>query len=133
MLYEIINPSDKIVCEAKTSNIACFCIWMISPNFWVESEEWEKFWIPVFHGGEALYKKHIAEDIGSFVKENKDDIKACYRSFMYWNFNQYKDFKKALDCITDETKKKEFLANHEDNHRSSMNQIVLIAWEYGKE
>ena len=128
MLYEVINPSDKTVCEAEKESIACFCIWTLSSQFWIENEEWKSFGIPAFHWWEELYKKYISHNIEDFVKENKEGINECFKSFMYWDFDSFKERKKVLEMITEKEKKEEYLSWHENESRTSMNEIVKRAW-----
>lgn len=129
MLYELVNPSDKITFQADNEKVACYCAWTLSSGFWVQNENWITYWIPAFHGWDSLVEEVISKDIPKFIEENKNKIKKCFKSFMYWDFQNFKDFQNCLDAITDKEKKIVFLKKHEDNHRSSLNKIVLRAWE----
>lgn len=132
MLFELSNPSDKITFEASDIKVACLCARMLSSQFGVINEDWQSSWIPAFHWSgvyEKIFWPKREKEIEEITKENTEEIKACFQSFYYWWFDEYKQYKKALELITDEDKKIEFMKHNEDT-RSSMNAIVSKAWKY---
>lgn len=104
MLYDLINPSDKITLEAPTVEIACYCAWTLSWMMWVEDENGESSGIPAFHGGELM--SETLWDFEKFLETNKTEIAKCFMSFTHGDFQTYKDHKKALECITDPEERK---------------------------
>ena len=130
MLYELVNPSDQVTFEATNEKIACFCAWSLSWAYWVTDQKGKSYWIPAFN--ESVIEEVLGPSdwMENFVKENKPEIKKCFLSFFYGSFWDHEQYKKALDCITDNKKKKEFM-DHNEDRRSSMSRIVNRAREHG--
>ena len=126
MLFELINPSDKITLEAENWAVASACAWMLSSMFWVEDEDWKNRGSARFCDKE--YVESVLWDPKEFAKNNKEAMKKCFSSFMYGSFSDYRNFQKALSLIDSEEKKEEYKKFNEDT-RSSLNAIVKAARE----
>lgn len=66
-----------------------------------------------------------------FFKAEKEKVAKALMSFMLGSFEDRRRYEAALDAITDEQKREEFIALWQDG-RSSINDIGTVAYNRGK-
>lgn len=133
MLFELINPSDKIHFEASSRAIADVCVVSISSMYAateINPETLEEIWsggILQFSGIDTLKEAHGIDDLDKWIIENTEDMNTCFKSFAYGSVKDFYFYKKAVASIDDPEKKQAFIDDWDDKHRSSMNKIVAYA------
>lgn len=131
MIYEVINPSDRVVCEANSLAVAAFSVLSLSTKMGVVNVEdsTDKFF-EFFSAVSAFEAKW--GDPNKFLKENAADISACLLSFFYGDEKALARHRRTIELIDDPQKRETYRKEHEDSARTSMNRIVQSAWSMGK-
>lgn len=130
MLYELINPSDPYTFEAKDRETAALAVFLLSTSYGAHclTEEREEDDIPVFlfGGSKEWYLDTFKRTPNEGLEDLKDDVRESFKSFVYGHESDRQTYQLAIDSITDEEKKVEFIKHWHDKH-SSMNDIGDIA------
>jgi len=135
--YEIINPSDACTVEAEDSTVAAVAILLLSEGaYGCRDEEGNDFLPPLVFGGEEAVNGWLESvgigDLGEYVNEKREAIAAVLDSAMYGKFVDRRAYKKGLELIDDEAKRKEWRDAWEDDRRTSMTKICQAAWSYAR-
>ncbi len=134
MLYELVNPSDRYIFEAKNREVAALTVLSLSTAYGATAkEDDENNNIPVFilGGAKEWYEETFKRTPDEGMDELKNDVSTALSSFMLGGFEEYRRYQAALDAITDEEKKERFITEWQDG-RSSLNDIGTYAHELGK-
>jgi hypothetical protein len=136
MIYEFITPSDPITFIANDDKVACVCSVLLGEGKAgcnrEDGENIPSLWL--FHPDPIPeIEKYLECSFGDFIKENKQAISECFKSFSYGHFNDRKQYDAAIEAITDPDKLAKFKNTHEDSNRSSMSKWVAYAWQMGKQ
>lgn len=135
-IYNFITPSDHVTFLAKNNNVAYVCAILVGGGKAGCENAETKENIPTFLLFDSDPSKTITEHLGcslnSFIEGNKLAIIECLHSFAYGKLEARKTFDDACDAISDPQRLQEFKSKHEDRNRSSLNQIVQVAWNYAK-
>lgn len=134
-LYELITPSDPITFKAKNNKIAFICAVLLGNGQAGVNKYNSDDNIPsllfLSKNPNEIINSYLDNTVDNFIENNKNDIKECFKSFAYGNFNSRIDYDNAIEAITDSKKLEEFKKKHEDKNRSSMSQWVKLAWDMG--
>lgn len=134
-IYEFITPSDSITFKSDDDKVAFSCTLLLgSGKAGCErfNENNETVSIPsmlAFHPNPtATIKDYLGMGLDEFIIHNEQKIIDCFKSFSYGSVEDRKTYDDALDAITNDEKRKEFKAKHEDRNRTSMSRWVQGAW-----
>lgn len=132
MQYELINPSDPYTFLAETKEIAALTVFVLSTAYGAKSESGEDE-IPVFilGGSKEWYLEQFGRTPDEGLEAEKRRVAEALQSFMLGNFRDRKRYEAALNAITDEEKREEFIELWQDG-RSSLNDIGTYAHELGR-
>lgn len=132
--YELINPSDPYTFLAKTKESAALTVFLLGTMYGASpKDDNEKKRIPVFlfGGAEEWYQEEFGRSTEAGLKAEKQNVADALLSFMYGHFEDRRRYEAALNAITDEEKKKEFMKEWQDG-RTSMNNIGEYAHQLGE-
>lgn len=133
MQYELINPSDPYTFVADNKEIAALTVFCISSLYGVKSQDGkEEIPIFLFGGSKEWYKNEFGHAPEERLEEKRERVADALLSFMYGHFEDRRRYEAALNAITDEDKKEQFIKDWQDG-RSSMNDIGTYAHRLGKE
>ena len=135
-IYEFITPSDPITFKAENDKIAFTCSLLLGSGkagTTRHDENGGEISIPsllIFNPDhEQVIKDFLGCELDEFIHLNKEQVRAALKSFAYGNIESRKTFDDALNAITEENKRKEFLEKHEDRNRSSLSAWVKAGWK----
>lgn len=136
MIYELITPSDAITFIAYDDKIAYTCALTLGEGKagCENKTKGNNLQTLMLFNPEPLAeaKKYLGVELTDFIGDNKEALAECFESFAYGSTSDRQTYEDALEAITDPEKLKEFKAKHEDKNRTSMNQWVKGAWNYGE-
>lgn len=122
MLYEVINPSDKVTFHASDHKVACVAVLFIGEGHYAVKCLDEQADIPGFQAlGDKDLSKTVAWlglDPGTFIRTNRTSIVEAMRSFAYGSENERRLYEEALRLLEDPEKRKQLMAAHEARNRS---------------
>lgn len=132
MQYELINPSDPYTFIAHNKEVSALTVFCLSTMYGAKSEDGNAE-IPIFllGGAEEWYQQEFGRTVEEGLDAEKENIAHSLISFMYGDFEDRRRYNIALNSITDDDKREEFIKAWQDG-RSSMNDIGTIAHERGK-
>lgn len=137
ILYDVVNPSDPVTFEAKSFEAALGAILLVSNGNYaarpVRPDDAEE--VPMFllgMGVEEYFEKR-GETIEGFVESHYDDIIDALKSFATVEPRERNHYDARLGRISDPDKRKAFIRNWDDKHRSSMNRITLRAHDLARQ
>lgn len=132
MFYELINPSDPYTFEAKDRETAALAVFLLSTSYGAHclTEEREEDDVPVFlfGGSKEWYQDTFKRTPDEGLAILKEDVRECLKSFVYGHESDRQTYQLAIDGITDEEKKAEFIKHWHDKH-SSLNDIGDVAFK----
>ncbi len=132
MLYELINPSDPYTFEVKDRETAALAVFLLSTSYGAHclTENREDNDVPIFlfGGAKEWYCDTFKRAPDEGLEDLKDDVRECLKSFVYGHESDRQTYQLAIDSITDEEKKVEFIKHWHDKH-SSMNDIGDVAFK----
>lgn len=128
MFYEIVNPSDQAFFESPNLMLAGLVTIILSGGQYSAISEddsasdvpffmfggWDEWWAENGDGGPS-------EMAG---ERHKEDLIKVLRSVCYGDLKERKLFDAALKAIDDPGKRKAFVEEWNDTHRSSLNNIM---------
>ena len=131
MQYELINPSDPYTFLADNKEIAACTVFCLSTMYGAKSQDGEEE-VPIFlfGGAEEWYRNEFARTPDEGLEAEKENVAKALLSFMYGEFEDRRRYEAALNAITDEEKREQFINEWQDG-RSSMNDIGTYAHELG--
>lgn len=130
LLYEIINPSDPVTILAPSFEAATVATLLLGRGQYAAQpvdHEGEEVPLFLFGGFEAWFEKRFGrkeDELGAFIVEHRRDTIETLRSACTGKATDRKLFDAALAAITDDEKRKAFLAEWDDKKRSSINAIA---------
>lgn len=127
MFYEIINPSDKAMFEADDLRIAALVTFLIGGGqYGAEPEDGEAEGVPIFlfGGNKEWWSAHFDEPMEGAVDRHAAKLVVALRSVCYGDMTDRRLFDSALTAIDDPEKRAAFVAEWNDRHRSSLNDIM---------
>jgi len=127
MFCEIINPSDKAFFEAGDLKIAALVTFLIGGGqYGAEAEEEGAESVPIFlfGGGEDWWNDHFDEPMEGAVDRHAASVAAALRTVCYGDVTDRRLFDSALAAIDDPVKRAAFVAEWNDRHRTSLNDIM---------
>jgi len=139
MLYEIINPSDKMTIEADDDLVAALAgLNLGEGKIGIENEKGESV-LPIFLlGGDAAlieWLKTVGIDSIDGLRpacvERKDEISACLESIVYGGFTDRRGIMAVVEGM-EHHEKLQAMAKWNDEQRSSMNDYSKAAFQLAK-
>ena len=142
ILYELINPSDTVTFIAPNFDAAFCAVLLVGRGSYtaaaikrdgqrLDDEEAQKLHVPHFlFGGVSDWEKDNNVLIHDMMTKNMDEIVQTLQSFICCSVRERHLMDMALEAITDDDKRREFLDKWNDDSRTSMNDIVGGAKEW---
>ena len=132
MQYELINPSDPYTFLAENKEVAALTVLCLSTMYGAKSQGGNEE-IPVFilGGSEEWYKNEFQRTPDEGLQAEKVNGAKSLQSFLYGDFEDRRRYEAALNAITEEDKKEQFMREWQDS-RSSINDIGTYAHELGR-
>jgi len=135
MIYEFITPSDPITFKTDNPKVAYFVTIQVGKGqagcVSETDENLDTFLMFETNPVESI-EKFLGMSMDDFIKNNKQEIIECLKSFAYGKINERKQFDLCIESITDKEKLNEFKSKHEDMNRSSLSEWVKYAWKIAK-
>lgn len=138
-IYEFVTPSDAITFKTDDDKIAYACALILGKGKAgchrrdENGNEVNLQTILIFCADPMpIIKEKLGMELDEFIEKNESKISECFLSFSYGKISERRTYDDAMEAITDEEKRKEFKAKHEDRNRTSMNQWVKGAWNIGE-
>ena len=132
MQYELINPSDPYTFLAENKEVAALTVFCISTMYGAQSQDRNEE-IPVFilGGSKEWYENEFPRTPDEGLQAEKANVAKSLQSFMYGHFEDRRRYEAAINAITDEDKREQFMREWQDG-RSSINDIGTYAHKLGK-
>lgn len=132
MLYELINPSDPYVFEAKDHETAALTVMCLGTMYGAESEDGEKD-VPVTFmiDAEKWFQEEFGRPMQDALKEKKQAVADALLSMTYGDFKDYRFYHHTLSAINDPEKREQFAREWADR-RSSLSNIGDRCHEAGE-
>lgn len=132
MQYELINPSDPYTFIAENKEIAALVVFSLSTMYGAVSQDGkEEIPLFMFGGAQEWYINEFGRNPDDGLEANQKEVAFALSSFMYGHFEDRRRYEAALNAITDEVKKEQFIAEWQDS-RSSITDIGTYAHQLGK-
>ena len=134
-LLEIGNPSDPYSISGDDEKAAILAALLLGSGWYALTDESGEQVLPIFIGGG--FKQWIREKYGKDVEEWAESVSparmvAAFDSVCIGSIKDRRELDRMLHYITVEAKRKAFLAERHDKHRSSMNDIGGRAQQYAE-
>jgi hypothetical protein len=133
MLYRVINPSDPIAMRAPSRKIAALVLVLIGGGQYSgeaysdDGDRLEDQDVPFFmFGGFKEFWKHVTgeESPDGAIDRNRDEVISSLRTVMLGEPSDLKLYESAVSKIDDPEKRQTFIAEWNDERRSSLNDIM---------
>lgn len=123
MEYDLINPSDPYTFVAEDLETAALVVFSISTLFGAEPKDGGED-VPVFilGGSKEWYSERFGRTPDEGLAAKREAVAKALDSMMYGCFEDRQRYEAALAAITDEERRKEFIAAWQNGH-SSLNNI----------
>lgn len=132
MFYEIINPSDCVMISAPTFEVAALATILLGNGQYGAKPQDGGEDVPIFlfSSWRAWVKERFGfDEAETMLEQHKADVAATLRTACTGSFSDRELFDAALAAITQEGKRKAFLADWDDKRRTSLTQITNRANE----
>ena len=132
MQYELINPSDPYTFLADNKEVATLTVFCLSSFYGAKSQDGTEE-VPVFllGGSKEWYIDEFGRTPDEGLEAYRKEVADALSSFMLGEFEDRRRYDIALNAITEEDKRKQFIEEWQDG-RSSMNDIGTYAHELSK-
>lgn len=133
MEYELINMSDPYTFIAEDLEVAALTVFSLSLAYGAKSKDGKET-VPIFlFGGGATewYEESFSKTPDDGLEARKGAVAAALDSMMLGHFEDRKRYQAALDAITDDEKREQFIATWQDGC-SSLNNIGTYAHKLAK-
>jgi hypothetical protein len=138
-IYEFVTPSDPITFKTDDDKVAYACAVVLGNGKAGCHRHDEKgnevnlnTMLMLCADPEPVIKEDLGMSLDEFLDKNRLKMAECFLSFAYGSVSDRITYDDAMAAITDEEKRKEFKAKHEDRNRSSMSKWVKYAWQVGE-
>lgn len=133
MIYSLVNPSDTITFLADDDKIAFLCAFVIGSGQYgcenIDTGKDLKTLLLFDPNHEKTIDAFLGESNEDFVKKNLLQIAECFDTFAYVSPSKRIEYDKLISQYNG-IELSNFKKAYEDKNRSSMNKIVLKAWNY---
>ena len=136
MLYEIVNPSDTITFSAPDFITAALVTLLLGGGAYSakpENDQAESVPMFFFGGFDKWWEERFSEPANYAADRHAATVIPALRSVCLGGFAGRKLYDKALEAIDDPTKKAAFIADWNDQKRTSMNDIMGRAHDLANE
>lgn len=124
--YNVSNPSDPVTMKADSLNVAAAAVILLG-NGAYGADDGEGGSTPVFFGWDNWLEEHDMAELGEWIDDHLAEIATALESVMLGTVDDRADLDAALEAITDDEKRREFIAQRNDRRRSSLNDIETKA------
>lgn len=130
MLYDIINPSDTMSFRAPDLQVAALSMFLLSDGkFGADCREGGGEDVPIFllGGAQAWWDEKFDTSIDETIIRRAVDVADALDSIVYGDWGSRPHFEQQLKAFEDEQARRDFIETWNDEHRSSMNNVVEVA------
>lgn len=132
MQYELINPSDPYTFLAEDRESATLVVFFLGTMYGAKSQDGqEEVPLFLFGGAKEWYQNEFGRTPDEGLEAKKEAVANALLSFMYGYFEDRRRYDAALNAITEDDKREQFIAEWQDG-RSSINDIGTYAHKLGK-
>lgn len=134
MEYELINPSDGYTFIAKDLEVATLTVFLLGAAYGAQEKN-GNIVVPIFlFGGDPVdwYQKLFNRTPDEGLVERRLDVSESLASMMLGSFEDRRRYEAALEAITDDKKREEFIVKWQDGC-SSLNDIGTYAHQLAKD
>jgi len=140
MFYEVINPSDAISFRCNDRKCATLVLTILGGGAYggrafndsLEEEPDADIPIFLFGGLDEFWATFDSRPIKDALSSSLDEVAFALESVALGGVSERRSFDLAMSAITDESKRETFLAEYNDQKRSSMNDIMGRAHRIAK-
>ena len=132
--YELINPSDPYTFLAESRETAALVVLLLSAAYGAHQKNGnDDTDIPIFifGGAREWFQEQFGHTTDQGFENNREAVGKALLSFVLGGFEDRRRYDVALDAITENGKKEEFIKQWQDA-RSSVNDIGTYAHSLGK-
>ena len=125
MQYELDNPSDAYTFKANSREVAALTVFLLGTQYGATPESGnddDRVPIFIFGGAGEWYEETFGRTADEGIAAHEADVAAALSSFMLGHFEDRRRYDAALEAITDDEKRREFIEKWQDA-RTSMNNI----------
>lgn len=133
-MWEVINPSDAVSFTTDDVRIAIGVTALVGEgHYGLQDEKGREYPAMLLFMDMEQIGKHLCPHFNSlkemldYLGAHPDKTIAALESFALASIPQRIDFEKALEAITDEEKRRKYVAEFNDRHRTSVNDICAHA------
>ena len=124
MIYELINPSDEVHFSAPDDEVAfAAALFVGRGKYTARAPGGTEVGALLLFAGEDKCKAATAR-LDAVIAGSRDAVIAALRSFSYGPASAAALHMAAMAAITDDVRRAEYQRRHDDENRSSINQIV---------
>jgi len=130
MLYDILNPSDPMSFRAPDLQIAALSMFLLSNGkFGADCREGGGEDVPVFlfGGAQAWWDEKFDTSIDDTIIRRAGEVADALDSIIYGDWGSRPRFEQQLEKIGDAQARRDFIDTWNDEHRSSLNNVVEVA------
>ena len=136
MIHYIINPSDSYTIKCDDMALLTASIFLLGEGKYSTESDDTDFFVPitVFGGpsGVEFFQKEFDLDFAKYVETHKTEIAECLDTVCLGSIADRELYFSALDKITDDGKRKEFIDEWYDKKQTSLNGIGQRAMALSK-
>nr|WP_303181859.1 hypothetical protein [Lachnoclostridium phocaeense] len=127
MLFELINPSDPYVFEAKDLEVATLTVMALSPVYGAATED-EQSHVPVLFllDPDEWFEETFGRSVSEAMSKRAKELADALLSMTYGTFSDYKLYQDTMKLL-DSPEKKEAYAKRWNSQRSSLNAIADVS------
>lgn len=127
MLFELINPSDPYVFEAKDLEVATLTVMALSPVYGAATED-EQFRVPVLFllNPDEWFEETFGRSVSEAMSKRAKEVADALLSMTYGTFSDYELYQDTMKLL-DSPEKKEAYAKRWNSQRSSLNAIADVS------
>jgi len=123
--YNIINPSDPLTLKAESIEVAGVAVALLGQGMY--RADGDDGSTPIMFGWDEWLEEHGVSDLSVWVDDNLNSVASALESVMLGGVDDRADLDAALEAITNDEKRKEFIEKRNDRRRSSLNDIETKA------
>ncbi|MEN6475934.1 MAG: hypothetical protein ABFD81_18110 [Syntrophaceae bacterium] len=138
MIFDLSNPSDPYTLESDDFEVACIAACLVGGGHYGISEIGGEKGMPIFiFGGHdewfvSTFGQTFKESLESISQNRRESLAECLESFLCGTPGDRNAYKKGLELIEGDERRKLWRDFWHDQRRGSMNDIGGLAWRWAE-